>query len=205
MVISPSSFEARVSLRREYTCQSTCVTLPRMSLAEVRIRPATEADLPAIDAIFNREILEGVATWDIEPWTAGARLVWFHAHAHAHEREGEAVFVADARGEVAGFAHLSFLSPRFPYRATRTDSVYLRPDFQRCGLGRLLVTAVLDEARRTHAHLVIAGIDSENAASIALHRSLGFEVMSSLPEAGWKFEQWRTLVQMGVILDASSR
>ena len=201
VVISPSSFEARVSLRREYTCQSTCVTLPRMLPAEVRVRPATEADLPAIDAIFNREILEGVATWDIEPWTAAARLAWFHAH----QREGEAVLVADVRGEVAGFAHLSFYSPRVPYRATRTASVYLRPDFQRRGLGRLLVTAVLDEARRTGAHLVIAAIDSENAASVALHRSLGFEVMSRLPEAGWKFEQWRTLVQMGVILDAAPR
>ena len=69
----------------------------------------------------------------------------------------------------------------------------------------MALNAVLDEARRTGAHLVIAAIDSENAASVALHRSLGFEVMSRLPEAGWKVEQWRTLVQMGVILDAAPR
>ena len=164
--------------------------------AGIAVRPATEADLPAIDAIFNREILEGVATWDVTPWTAAQRLAWFQAH----QREGEAVFVADAAGEVAGFAHLSFYSPRFPYRHTRSDSVYIRPDFQRRGAGRLLVAAVLDEARRTGGHLVIAGIDSENAASLALHRALGFEVMGRLPEAGWKFEAWRTLVQMGIVL-----
>ncbi len=172
-----------------------------MPPAQVLIRPATEADLPAIDAIVNREILDGVATWDVVPWTAEQRLVWFHAH----QREGEAVFVADASGTVAGFAHLSFYSPRFPYRFTRTDSVYIRPDYHRRGFGRLLVSAVIEEARRTDAHLVVAGIDSENEASIALHRMLGFEVVSRIPEAGWKFEQWRTLVQMGVVLDAATR
>jgi L-amino acid N-acyltransferase len=170
-------------------------------IAHLLVRPAVEADLPAIDAIFNREILEGVATWDIEPWTPEARLVWFHTH----QRDGEAVFVADAGGEVAGFSHLSFYSPRLPYRATRTASVYVRPDFQRRGVGRLLVAATLDEARRTDAHLVIAGIDSENMGSIALHGALGFEVLSRLPEAGWKFGQWRTLVQMGKVLNATSR
>ena len=170
-----------------------------MPSVDVRIRPATEADLLAIDAIFNREILEGVATWDSEPWTADARLVWFRAH-HQH---GEAVFVAEASGAVAGFSHLSFFSPRLAYRATRTASVYIQPEHQRAGVGRLLVTAVLDEARRTEAHLVIAAIDSENGASIALHAALGFEVLSRLPDAGRKFYRWRTLVQMGVILDAS--
>jgi len=174
---------------------------PAMRPPDIRARPAVEADLPAIDAIFNREILEGVATWDIEPWTAEARRTWFLAH----QREGEAVFVADAGGEVAGFSHLSFFSPRVPYHATRTASVYLRPCFQRRGVGRLLVSATLDEARRTGAHLVIAAIDSENAASVALHDALGFAVMSRLPEAGWKFGQWRTLLQMGKILDAASR
>ncbi|TAJ20306.1 MAG: N-acetyltransferase family protein [Dehalococcoidia bacterium] len=168
-----------------------------MPPADFVVRPATVADLPAIDAIFNREILKGVATWDSVPWTAEARRVWFDAH----QRQGEAVFVAATPdGTVAGFSHLSFYSPRAAYWTTRTDSVYIDPAYQRRGVGRLLVTAVLEEARRTGAHLVLAGIDSENAASIALHAGLGFAVMSRLPEAGRKFEAWRTLVQMGILL-----
>lgn len=181
---------------RVYGHDPLCHT-PAMPPADFVVRPAILTDLPPIDAIFNREILEGVATWDSVPWTPEARRTWFEAH----QRAGEAVLVAEAPDRaVAGFAHLSFYSPRAAYRTTRTDSVYIDPPYQRRGVGRLLVSAVLAEATRTGAHLVLAGIDSENAASIALHRSLGFEVMSRLPEAGWKFEQWRTLVQMGLVL-----
>ncbi len=164
---------------------------------EVIVRPATEADLPAINAIYNREILEGVATWDTEPWTAEARLDWFRSHTHP----GEVILAAEAGGEVVGFGYLSLYRVRLGYRFTREDTVYVRPDVQRAGVGRLLLAALLDEARRAGMHAVVARIEASNAGSIALHRSLGFEVLGEERETGRKFDRWLSLVQMQIVLD----
>ena len=88
------------------------------------IRPATEADLPAINAIYNREIREGVATWDLDEWSEAARLDWFRAHS----APGLVVLVADLPGTpVAGFGYLSEYKSRLGYRFTREDTVYVRP------------------------------------------------------------------------------
>jgi len=167
-----------------------------MPSPEVLIRPATEADLPAINAIYNREILEGVATWDTEPWPAEARLAWFHEHTDP----GEVVLSAEAGGEVVGFGYLARYRVRLGYRFTREDTVYVRPDFQRAGVGRRLLAALLDEARRSGMHAVIARIEAGNAGSIALHRSLGFEVLGEERETGRKFDRWLSLVQMQIVL-----
>lgn len=184
-------------MRREYTGRAMLCDTPAMPSFEVTVRPATEADLPAINAIYNREILEGVATWDTEPWTAEARLAWFHAHTHP----GEVILAAEAGGETVGFGYLSLYRVRLGYRFTREDTVYVRPDIQRAGVGRLLLVALLDEARRTGMHAVVARIEASNVGSIALHRSLGFEVLGEERETGRKFDRWLSLVQMQIVLD----
>lgn len=165
-------------------------------LPEVTIRPATTADLPAINAIYNREILEGVATWDLEPWPAEARRAWFYEHTHP----GEVVLAAEAGGEVVGFGYIERYRVRLGYQFTREDTVYVRPDFQRAGVGRRLLVALLDEARRTGMHAVVARIEAGNTGSIALHRSLGFEVLGEERETGRKFDRWLSLVQMQIVL-----
>ncbi len=180
---------------RVYGPRRLCDT-PEMSSTEVIIRTATEADLPAINAIYNREILEGVATWDMEPWTQEARLAWFHEHT----APAEVVLVAEAGGEVVGFGYLARYRVRLGYRFTREDTLYIRPDFQRSGVGRSLLSALLDEARRAEMHVVVARIEAGNTGSIALHRSLGFEVVGEEHETGRKFDRWLSLVFMEVVL-----
>lgn len=161
------------------------------------IRPATEADLPAINAIYNREIREGVATWDLDEWSDEARLAWFRDHSGP----GTPVLVADLPGvPVAAFGYLSSYNGRRGYQHTREDTVYVRPEHHRHGLGRAVLAALLDEAQRCDVHVVVARIDVTNEASIALHRALGFEVTGEEHETGRKFGAWRSLVQMQIVL-----
>ena len=169
------------------------------------LRLATEADLPAINAIYNREILEGVATWDTEPWSAEQRLDWFREHS----RPGALALVADlpegtARGRVAAFGYLSFYKTRLGYRFTREDTLYVRPEHQRRGIGRALLAALIEEARRLDVHAVLARIEATNEASIALHRAMGFEVVGEEHEAGHKFGEWRSLTVMQIVLPSSA-
>ena len=171
--------------------------MPNAAPSPVTIRPATEADLPAINAIYNREIIEGVATWDTEPWSAEQRLDWWREHT----RPGAVVLVADLPDvPAAGFAELSFYRARLGYRFTREDTVYVRPEHHRAGIGRALLAALLDEARALDVHLVVARIEATNEASIALHAALGFEVAGHERESGYKFGEWRSLVQMEIVL-----
>ncbi len=172
------------------------------SASTPQIRPATEADLPAINEIYNREIREGVATWDLEEWSAEVRLAWFREHS----APGTVVLVADLpRTPVVGFGYLSQYKSRLGFRFTREDTVYVRPEHQRTGVGRALLGALIEEARCLDVHVVLARIDAMNEASIALHRGLGFEVTGEERETGHKFGAWRSLVQMQLVLDANVR
>ena len=164
------------------------------------IRLATEADLPAINAIYHREILEGVATWDTEPWSDAQRLEWFREH----QRPGAVALVVDLpEAPVAAFGYLSFYKTRLGYRFTREDTLYVRPEFHRRGLGRLLLSALLDEARALGVHAVLARIEATNESSIVLHRALGFDIVGEERETGHKFGAWRSLTVMQIVLPDS--
>lgn len=163
----------------------------------LRIRAATAADLTAINAIYNREVREGVATWDEAPWSRAQRDAWFAEHA------GDAtqpVLVADAAGVVAGFAYLSLVSPKRGYRFTREDTLYIDPAQQRRGLGLRLLEALLAEARMHRLHAIVAKIEAGNAASIALHERCGFAATGRERELGFKFGRWLDLVTMQLLL-----
>lgn len=159
---------------------------------EATIRHATRADLAAILRIYNEEIETGTATWDEVAWTMEQREAWFEAHG-----EGEPVLVAVlSGGEVAGFAYLSLMSTKSGWRFTREDTIYLDKAHRGEGLGRLLLTALLNEARALGLRTIVASITWDNAASIALHRGAGFEVMGTMHNAGYKFGRWMDTTYM---------
>ncbi len=118
---------------------------PSQTSSPLLLRPAEERHLPAINAIYNEQILHGTATWENEPWSEQRRREWLTAH-----DEHYPVFVAveeDASGGViAGFGYLSAYRPRIGYRYTREDSVYVHPDHARRGVGTVLLRAVEAEA-----------------------------------------------------------
>lgn len=164
--------------------------------ADLLIRRAVEADLPAINAIYNREVREGVATWELDEWPAARRLEWFHEHDDASP-----VFVAQSGGAVIGFAYLSTYRGRRGYQYTRENTIMVDTPYQRLGIGRLLLARAIEAGRALGLRTIVAWITSTNAGSIELHRAFGYTVVGEEIETGRKFGEWHSAVEMQLLLD----
>jgi phosphinothricin acetyltransferase len=175
---------------REIALRETCMPGP-----DVRIRPAVESDLDAVNRIYNWEVAHGVATWELDPWTAERRLEWFRAR-----DADEPVVVAEAGGDVIGFGYLTKYRGRRGYRFTRENTVFVDPAHQRRGVGRALLTELVALGRAMGLHAILAFIDAENTGSIELHRALGYETVGAERETGFKFDAWRSSVEMELVL-----
>jgi len=156
----------------------------------VQIRPARVSDAEAIRGIYNRSILT-VATFDLEPRSLNEQQQWLALRSGAH-----IVLVADEGGVLAGFASLSPYRDRPAYRTTVENSVYVDEAHQGKGVGKKLMTELVDTARDHGFHSMIARIVSSNAASIALHRAVGFEIVGVEKEVGRKLGRWLDVVVM---------
>ncbi|HMO11038.1 MAG TPA: N-acetyltransferase family protein [Actinotalea sp.] len=161
------------------------------------IRDATTHDLSAIHAIHNHAVATSLAIWTDVPERLDDRQAWFDAHREA----GHAVLVAEQGGEVVGYASLSQYRPKPGYRWTVEDSVYVADGHQGRGHGRALLAALVERARTDGFHAVVGVIEAGNAASIALHASLGFQDAGVLREVGRKFDRWLDLQHMVLLLD----
>jgi L-amino acid N-acyltransferase len=150
------------------------------------IRQAVDADLDAILAIHNDAILNSTALWTDEPVERSDREEWLAARTAA----GDPVLVAIEGGEVAGYATYAQWRPKWGYRFTVEDSVYLAAPHQGKGYGRALLTELISRAREAGHHMILADIESGNVASIRLHESLGFTHVGQIPEIGFKFDGW---------------
>lgn len=162
------------------------------------IRPATEADLPAITAIFNEVIATSTAIYADDPFTLDDRAAWFAQRRDA----GYPVLVADDGTGVLGLASFGDFRTWPGYRHTVEHSVHVRADARGKGLGTALVGALFEPARALGKHVMIAGIDAANAGSIRMHERLGFRRGAVLREVGWKFGRWLDLEFMQRYLDA---
>jgi len=162
----------------------------------VQIRTARLTDAEAIRGIYNRAILT-VATFDMEERSLDEQQQWLAKRSGAH-----IVLVADEGGVLAGFASLSPYRDRPAYRTTVENSVYVDQSFQGKGVGKSLMSALVDAARDHGFHSVIARIVSSNAASIALHRAVGFEIVGVEKEVGRKLGRWLDVVVMQRMLSA---
>jgi phosphinothricin acetyltransferase len=159
----------------------------------LHLRPATAADLPAIRAIYAPEVLEGTATFELEPPDVaeiGARLAKV-------ERQRLPWLVAELSGTVAGYAYAAPYRDRPAYRFTVEDSVYIARSARGHGLGRALLEAVLDGAHAAGMRQMVAVIgDTANAGSIRLHQACGFSHVGTLRGVGFKFGRWLDTVLM---------
>ena len=104
-------------------------------------------------------------------------------------------------GVLAGFVTWGPFRPRPAYKYSVEHSVYVDERFRGHGIGRQLLEAIVAEARRRDLHLLIAGIDATNVASIALHSSLGFRCCGTVREAGFKFGHWLDLEFWQLVLE----
>ena len=156
----------------------------------MHIRTARLTDAEAIRGIYNRSILT-VATFDLEPRSLDEQQQWLARRSGAH-----IVLVADDVGTLVGFASLSPYRDRPAYRTTVENSVYVDESYQGKGIGKQLMTELVDTARDHGFHSMIARIVSSNAASIALHRAVGFEIAGVEKEVGRKLGRWLDVVVM---------
>ena len=154
----------------------------------ISIREATDADLPAVLEIFNREVVASPYLYVETPLTLDERRAWLEQHRAANLP----IVVATEAEIVLAYASLSPYRPSSGYRFTGEVSVYVAPFAQRRGVGGLLVGHVCEEARARGLHALVASIDSENAPSIALFERHGFAESARLAEVGRKFGAWRT-------------
>ena len=155
-------------------------------MAPYSVRLALPDDAEAIRRIYNREVAESTATFDLVPRTPEAQDDWMREHAGAYA----ALVAVDGDGVVAGFASLSPYKTRPGYSTTVEDSVYVDAVLRGQGVGRLLLAEILELAETSGFHTVIARISGAQDASLALHRSCGFELIGVEREVGRKFGRW---------------
>ena len=128
------------------------------------IRQATENDLEAINAIYDYYVLHSTCTYQTEPETPVDRRAWFDRHGPQHP-----VVVAEAAGEVVGWGSLSAFRSRAAYRRTVENSVYVRHDLVRRGVGSAVLKQLITRAKLIGYRTIIAGIDADQTASVAFH------------------------------------
>jgi phosphinothricin acetyltransferase len=159
------------------------------TMSDSVIRPAQQADYPAIVEIYNHYIVHSPATFDIEPYTPLSRRPWFDAFATSDRYK---LFVAAAAGDgaVLGYAGSLRFRPKAAYEPTVETTLYLAPEAAGRGVGRRLYAALFEALEREDVHLVLAGITLPNPASVALHESCGFELMGVFKDVGRKFDRY---------------
>ena len=153
------------------------------------VRDATRGDLPEILNIYNEVIRNSTAVYSEIEFTPARGDGWFDAKAE----QGFPFIVAQTDVGIAGFGTFGEFRAWPCYRHTVEHSVYIRADRRGLGLGRTLLLELIARAKVMQKHVMIAGIDADNAISIGLHRSLGFREVGHFHEVGFKFGRWLDL------------
>ncbi len=155
-----------------------------------QIRDATEVDLPGLTAIYNDVIATSTAVFYDRPVTLEDRTQWWRARV----AQGYPVLVATDGSGVLGFSTFGDFRSWPGYRFTVEHSVHVRADRRGRGTGKELVKALFPRAAALGKHVMIAGVDAANEASIRFHQRLGFDQCGHLREVGYKFDRWLDLV-----------
>ncbi|GGO28993.1 GNAT family N-acetyltransferase [Deinococcus humi] len=156
------------------------------------VRPATRADVPATLEIYNHAVLHTTASYDLEPISLETRLDWFDRK----RRAGWPVLVVVDGPRVMGWATYGPFREKLGYAGTVEHSVYIRDRLRGRGLGRLLMTALIDDARTAGFHVMVGGVDAANTDSLAFHARLGFVQVAHFRQVGRKFGRWLDLAFM---------
>lgn len=173
----------------------------------MHVRPATPDDAEAIRAIYNHEVEHTTATFDLVSRSLDDQRAWLAARSGAFSAivAVDDPTGSDASGEVVGFAALSPYKDRAAYRTSVEDSIYIRGDQQGRGVGRFLLSHLLDVATDSGFHAVFARIEAGGAASRRVHEVCGFRLVGVEREVGRKFGRWLDVALMQCLLHERSR
>lgn len=162
----------------------------------IQIRTYTERDCPAILAIINEAILTSTALYDYHPRALEQQIAIFEDKIS----KGFPIIVAEENNKVIGFGYYSEFRFREAYKFTVEHSVYADKNYIGKGVGKLLLTELIELAKGQKLHTMIGVIDSENINSITFHEKFGFEKAGYIKESGYKFDKWLDSVFMQKIL-----
>jgi L-amino acid N-acyltransferase YncA len=173
-----------------------------MQMPGVSIRPVSQDDAGQIAAIYAPYVLHGTATFDIE---APKPEQWQDKIAHILARGWPFIVAADEAGSVIGYAYATQFRDKAAFAHSCENSIYLRGDATGQGIGRALLTALMNAAAASGFTQMIAVITSNEAPSLALHTKLGFRNVGLVEKVGYKFGQWLDTVYMQRALPDSDR
>jgi phosphinothricin acetyltransferase len=160
--------------------------------ATIVIRASTEEDVPAMIAIYSDHIQHGVGTYDVEPLHPDdlkRRRKSMLKHRLPH-------LVAEDGGVVIGYAYAVLFRKRPAYRYAVKNSIYVHREYLHCGVGRRLLSALIDACAEGGYRQMIAYVDAANQPSLPLHEAFGFRRVGLLPSVGFKFGRWTDSVMM---------
>ena len=157
------------------------------------IRQSQVSDMDAITAIYAHHVLIGTGTFEIEP----PSLKDMKFRREEVLARGLPYLVVEIDGQVKGYAYCNWFKPRPAFRFSAEDSIYLADDIAGKGWGKKLLMQLCEQAEKAGLRKMIAVIgDSDNAGSIGVHASLGFQHVGRISGCGWKFDRWLDIVMM---------
>jgi L-amino acid N-acyltransferase YncA len=169
--------------------------------APVTLRAAVRGDAEAMRTLYNHEVENHTTTLDMVPRSLSEQQDWIAARSGAFQAIVAVVDPpADDAGAVVGFASLSPFKDRPAYRPTVENSVYVARSHTGLGIGRRLMDRLIEDARESGFHSMIARIEASGEASRALHRACGFELVGIEREVGRKFGRWLDVATMQLML-----
>ena len=166
----------------------------------VSIRLATLADAEAIRTIYNVEVENHTSTFDLVARSVEEQRSWLTERSGAFAAVVATMANRDGEERVVGFASLSPYKERAAYRPTVENSVYVSRDHGGLGLGRTMMEHLIELARDSGFHSMIARIEASSEASRALHVACGFELVGVEKEVGRKFNRWLSTAVMQKML-----
>ena len=157
-------------------------------MSELVIRPITKDDIPSCLDIYNYEVVNGVATLDLEPRTLTEWQAWFEVH----QTQEHCIIVGIMDDVVVGYASLSPYRTKDAFKSTVELSIYIHEDYRGKGVASKLMAHILDHARVTDTlHTVVSVITAGNAASTALHERFEFTYCGLTPQVGFKHGKYQ--------------
>jgi phosphinothricin acetyltransferase len=161
------------------------------------VRPSRPGDIPEIAAIYAHAVLHGTASFELDP-PDGAEMA---RRRLALVEAGLPYLVAEEEDRVLGYAYAGPYRPRPAYRSTVEDSIYVAPDAQGRGVGRALLSALIEACEALDFRLMIAVIgDAGSRGSVGLHAAMGFTRVGAFEPVGYKHGRWLATVLMQRVL-----
>ena len=163
----------------------------------ITIRKAKIEDLEELTNIYNYEVVNGTATFDITPKTVEERKPWFFEHS------GDIcpLFVAEKGGLLVAYVSLSPYRAKDAYKSTAELSVYVAKDFRQQGIGKELLAFIIDYAKKMgKLHNIISVISDDNEASKKMHNNFGFTYCGTIPDVAKKFGRYLSIANYVLLI-----